>query len=63
MKIFTISFFVCLLQISLLRWKVRLFEGTDNGKEGMLPAEVLDTQHSGNSLFGDKADDAAYRRE
>lgn len=28
-----------------------------------VPAEVLDTQHTENAIFGDKADDAAYRRE
>jgi hypothetical protein len=42
---------------------VRIFDGTENGKEGFIPAEVLDTQHSEQSIFGDKADDAAYRRE
>jgi hypothetical protein len=45
------------------RWKVRIFDGLENAKEGFIPADVLDTQHSEQSIFGDKADDAAYRRE
>ncbi|KAG5678438.1 hypothetical protein PVAND_008111 [Polypedilum vanderplanki] len=45
------------------RWKVRLFDGTENAKEGWVPAEILDTQHTEQSIYGEKADDAAYRRE
>jgi hypothetical protein len=45
------------------RWKVRIFDGTENAKEGWIPADVLDTTHSEQSIFGDKADDAAYRRQ
>jgi hypothetical protein len=42
---------------------VRVFDGTENAKEGWVPADVLDTQHSEQSIFGDKANDAAYRRQ
>lgn len=42
---------------------MRVFDGTENAKEGFVPADVLDTQNSEQSIFGDKADDAAYRRE
>jgi hypothetical protein len=47
----------------LFRWKVRVFDGTENAREGWVPADVLDTQHSEQSIFGDKANDAAYRRQ
>lgn len=42
---------------------MRVFDGTENAKEGWVPADVLDTQHTEQSIYGDKADDAAYRRE
>lgn len=42
---------------------MRIFDGTENAKEGFLPADVLDTQDTEKSIFGDKADDAAYRRQ
>jgi len=45
------------------RWKVRLFDGTDNSKEGFVPADILDTQNTEQAIYGEKADDAAYRRE
>lgn len=47
----------------IFRWKVRIFDGTENAKEGLVPASVLDTKHTEQAIFGDKADDAAYRRE
>lgn len=52
---------MCLIYI--FRFKVRIFDGTENAKEGLVPASVLDTQHTEQAIFGDKADDAAYRRE
>lgn len=45
------------------RWKVRVFDGMDNDKEGFVPADVLDTLNNENSIFGEKSDDATYRRE
>ncbi|KAL7050000.1 hypothetical protein ACKWTF_003934 [Chironomus riparius] len=45
------------------RWKVRLFDGTENSKEGWVPADILDTQNTEQAIYGEKADDAAYRRE
>lgn len=47
----------------MFRWKVRVFDGTENTKEGWVPANILDTQHTEQSIYGEKADDAAYRRE
>lgn len=47
----------------IFRWKVRVFDGTETAKEGWVLADVLDTQHTEQSIYGDKADDAAYRRE
>ena len=61
--IFTICFFVVLIFLRIFRWKVRIFDASENAKEGWLPADVLDTQHTEQAIFGEKADDAAYRRE
>lgn len=46
----------------LRRWFVRVFDGADNGKEGWVPASILDAQQMDSALYGDRADDAAYRR-
>lgn len=42
---------------------MRIFDGTESAKEGWVPADVLDTQHTEQAIFGEKSDDAAYRRE
>lgn len=45
------------------RWLVRLFDGSDNQKEAWVPISILDTKQVDTAIYGDKADDAAYRRE
>jgi hypothetical protein len=45
------------------RWKVRIFDGSESSKEGWIPAHVLDYQRTETAIFGEKSDDAAYRRE
>ncbi|XP_053686874.1 obscurin [Sabethes cyaneus] len=45
------------------RWKVRIFDGDDNAKAGWIPVSVLDIMHTDQAVFGEKANDAAYRRE
>lgn len=45
------------------RWLVRLFDGSDNQKEAWVPVSILDTKQVDAAIYGDKADDAAYRRE
>lgn len=45
------------------RWKVRIFDGDDNAKAGWIPVSVLDIMHTDQAVFGDKANDASYRRE
>lgn len=57
-----LNFFIVRHQ-NYLRWKVRLFDGTENSKEGWVPADILDTQNTEQAIYGEKADDAAYRRE
>nr|XP_029726472.1 obscurin isoform X2 [Aedes albopictus] len=45
------------------KWKVRIFDGDDNAKAGWIPVSVLDIMHTDQAVFGDKANDASYRRE
>lgn len=47
------------------RWLVRIFDGSDNPKEGWIPAAILDVQRKdeGDVLFTENPDDAAYRRQ
>lgn len=42
---------------------MRLFDGSDNQKEAWVPVSILDTKQVDAAIYGDKADDAAYRRE
>lgn len=48
---------------SLYRWLVRLFDGSDNAKEGWVPASILEAQQMDTAIYGDRVDDAAFRRE
>uniref|UniRef100_A0AAG5DF48 Muscle M-line assembly protein unc-89 n=1 Tax=Anopheles atroparvus TaxID=41427 RepID=A0AAG5DF48_ANOAO len=45
------------------KWKVRIFDGDDNAKAGWIPVSVLDIMHTEQAVFGEKSNDAAYRRE
>jgi hypothetical protein len=45
------------------RWRVRLFDGGDVPKEGWVPASILEIKNTEEAIFGDKVDDAAYRRK
>ncbi|KAJ6641273.1 Obscurin, partial [Pseudolycoriella hygida] len=45
------------------RWLVRLFDGSEHHKEGWVPMSILDVQKTDSSVYGEKGDDAAYRRE
>ncbi|CAD7077146.1 unnamed protein product [Hermetia illucens] len=45
------------------RWFVRLFDGSDSPKEGWVPVTILDTQQVDSAIYGEKANDAAYRRQ
>uniref|UniRef100_A0A182Y0V6 DH domain-containing protein n=1 Tax=Anopheles stephensi TaxID=30069 RepID=A0A182Y0V6_ANOST len=45
------------------KWKVRIFDGDDNAKAGWIPVSVLDVNHTEQAVFGEKSNDAAYRRE
>ncbi|XP_065086396.1 obscurin isoform X3 [Ochlerotatus camptorhynchus] len=45
------------------KWKVRIFDGDDNAKAGWIPVSVLDIMHTDQAVFGEKANDATYRRE
>jgi hypothetical protein len=40
-----------------------LFDGGDVPKEGWVPASILEIKNTEQAIFGDKVDDAAYRRE
>lgn len=42
---------------------MRLFDGSDTQKVGWVPVSILDTKQVDSAIYGDKADDAAYRRE
>lgn len=44
---------------------MRIFDGSDNPKEGWIPAEVLDVQRTddGDVMFDGNSEDAAYRRQ
>lgn len=49
------------------RWLVRAFDSIDTTKEGWIPATILDTdsgqRQTEKAIYGDKVDDAAYRRQ
>uniref|UniRef100_A0A0K8VGA2 SH3 domain-containing protein n=3 Tax=Bactrocera latifrons TaxID=174628 RepID=A0A0K8VGA2_BACLA len=45
-----------------LRWYVRLFGSTENCKEGWIPTNILDFSNDSVSAFGNKGDDANFRR-
>lgn len=40
-----------------------MFDGAENPKEGWVPTDVLDAKHSEQTIFGDKVNDANYRRQ
>lgn len=42
---------------------MKIFDGSDNPKEGWVPAKILDTQQTDQAIYGDKSDDAMYRRK
>uniref|UniRef100_A0A0A1WXQ2 Muscle M-line assembly protein unc-89 n=1 Tax=Zeugodacus cucurbitae TaxID=28588 RepID=A0A0A1WXQ2_ZEUCU len=44
------------------RWYVRLFGSTENCKEGWIPTNILDFSSDSVSVFGNKGEDAAFRR-
>ncbi|CAD7011481.1 unnamed protein product [Ceratitis capitata] len=44
------------------RWYVRLFGSSDNCKEGWIPTNILDFSNDTVSIFGNKAEDPAFRR-
>uniref|UniRef100_A0A1B0CNM5 Muscle M-line assembly protein unc-89 n=1 Tax=Lutzomyia longipalpis TaxID=7200 RepID=A0A1B0CNM5_LUTLO len=44
-------------------WFVRIFDGSESPREGWIPAAILDLQNTDKAIYGDKSDDAAYRRE
>ncbi|XP_055686187.1 obscurin isoform X7 [Lutzomyia longipalpis] len=45
------------------KWFVRIFDGSESPREGWIPAAILDLQNTDKAIYGDKSDDAAYRRE
>lgn len=45
------------------RWLVRVFDGSDDAKEGWVPASILEAQQMETAIYGDRVDDAAFRRE
>lgn len=47
----------------IYRWLVRVFDGSDNAKEGWVPASILEAQQMETAIYGDRVDDAAFRRE
>lgn len=50
---------------AFLRWYVRIFDGSDNPKEGWIPADILDVQRTDEAdvMYSDNPEDAAYRRQ
>lgn len=60
----TISIFYFCMSI---RWLVRVFDSVEAPKEGWVPASILDAdsgqQQTDKAIYGDRADDAAYRRQ
>lgn len=50
-----------------IRWLVRAFDSIETTKEGWVPASILDAdsgqQQTDKAIYGDRADDAAYRRQ
>lgn len=43
---------------------MRPFDGSDNAKEAWVPANILESQQQNDAaIYGDRANDAAYRRE
>lgn len=65
---FVVFVFVLVLNISVgIRWLVRAFDSTETTKEGWVPASILDAdsgqQLTDKAIYGDRADDAAYRRQ
>uniref|UniRef100_A0A1B0DPE5 Uncharacterized protein n=2 Tax=Phlebotomus papatasi TaxID=29031 RepID=A0A1B0DPE5_PHLPP len=45
------------------KWLVRIFDGSEHPREGWIPASILDLQNTDVAIYGDKSDDATYRRE
>ncbi|GAB0092620.1 Obscurin [Sergentomyia squamirostris] len=45
------------------KWLVRIFDGSENPREGWVPASILDLENTDVAIYGDKSDDATYRRE
>lgn len=49
------------------RWLVRAFDSVETTKEGWVPASILDAdsgdRQTEKAIYGDKVDDAAYRRQ
>lgn len=65
---FVISVFILVLKtLTGIRWLVRAFDSVETTKEGWVPASILDAdstqQLTDKAIYGDRADDAAYRRQ
>lgn len=65
---FVISVLVLVLNTLVgIRWLVRAFDSVETTKEGWVPASILDAdsgqQQTDKAIYGDRADDAAYRRQ
>lgn len=48
---------------NIYRLYVRIFDGNEHSKEGWIPASILDIKQTSSAIYGDRANDAAYRRE
>lgn len=50
-----------------IRWLVRVFDSVETMKEGWIPASILENvdseQQTDTAIYGDRANDAAYRRQ
>lgn len=59
--------FVLNASVGIIRWLVRAFDSIETTKEGWVPASILDAdpgqQQTDKAIYGDRADDAAYRRQ
>lgn len=63
-RIWFVVHFDCFVHFGhIYRWLVRVFDGSDNAKEGWVPASILEAQQMETAIYGDRVDDAAFRRE
>lgn len=65
---FVLFIFILVLKTLMrIRWLVRAFDSIETTKEGWVPASILDAdsaqQLTDKAIYGDRADDAAYRRQ